>query len=784
VSPLTRKLWRDVGRHRAQFLAVTLTVFLGVVVFAASYDSFQNLQSSYERTAVDFRFANFTAVGGKPATLAAEAAEMPGVAAVQERTVADLPLRIGATELLGRVVGLPPDGQPLVNQVKVIRGSYLDPARDEAVLVEQHMAEHFELGSGSIVEIFDGSTWRAVEVVGVVSSPEYIWPARDRQDLLTSPDNFGVVFGPETLAARLTSGPNQVAVYYRGGQEDAGLTAGLSARARALGATSVFTRAEQPSNAALSEDIRGFEEMALFFPILFIAAAAMAAYVMISRLVHAQRPHIGVLRANGFGRSAVLRHYLGYGALPGLAGALPGAVAGVLLAGLITRLYTSMLSVPVTVVRFHPATLAAGVVIGLVATSTAALAPALFASRVQPAEAMRGETPGGRGRPSLAERLLPPLRRLPIRWRMVLRGIERNPRRTLYTALGVVLSLVLVLVSWGMIDTIGHLLDLQFREIQGQDASVYFEGPVGTAQVAALRDVPGVADAEPALEIPASLSLGGRHYDTTLVVLEQATEMHRFRSVDGTWLELPAQGMLVGKGLEQALDTRPGDLVTVQASGLAGSPQVPIAAFVDEPLGTLAYVSRQAAGAALGTTLPATSALVRYAPGADPAVVRAAITGLPGVAAFEDANALYDTIQRYMGLFYGFVGIMLVFGGAMAFALIFNSMTVNISERSREVATLLAIGVGRRSISRLVTVENLAVTLLGIPIGLVAGYGVSSVAMATFQSDMFAFALHMRPSTLALSALAVVGVALLSGWPGLRALRRLDIPAVVRERSS
>jgi len=784
VKPLTRKLRRDVGRQRPQFLAVTITVFLGVAVFGASYDSYQNLQASYDRSAVEFRFANLTAAGGEVDAFAQAAEDLPGVAAVQARAVADLPLRVGGTKLLGRVVGLPAAEQPAVNQVKVLAGSYLEPGRADAVLIEEHMADHFDLRPGSTLDVFDGARWRTLDVVGVVSSPEYIWPARDRQDLLTSPDNFGVAFAAEELAGELAAGPNQVVVYYAEGAANPALTATLTARAREAGFTSVYTRAEQPSNAALSEDIRGFEEMALFFPILFLSAAAMAAYVMISRLVHAQRPHIGVLQANGFGRGAMLRHYLGYGVLPGLAGAIPGAVAGVLLAGLITRLYTGMLSVPVTVIGLHPATPIVGIGVGVAATSLAALAPALFAARVSPAEAMRGEIAAGPGRRSLLERLLPPLRRLPARWRMVLRGMERNPRRTLYTVLGVVLSLVLVLVSWGMIDTVEHLLDLQFRDIQGQDASVYFEGPVGTEQVGSLLSVAGVAAVEPALEVPASLSSSGGSYDTVLVVLEPQTGMHRFRGLDGSWLELPEEGMLVGKGLREALGAAAGDVVMVQASGLTGSLPVSIAGFVDEPLGTLAYVSRPAAEAAAGTGLPATSALVRYQPGADPAVVRSAVMDLPGVAAFEDANAMYNTVQRYMGLFYGFVGIMLAFGGAMAFALIFNSMTVNISERSREVAMLLAVGTRRRTVSRLITAENLAVTVLGIPVGLAAGYWVSSLAMATFESDLFSFDLYMRPRTLALSALAVVVVALLSGWPGLRALRRLDIPAIVKERST
>ena len=63
------------------------------------------------------------------------------------------------------------------------------------------------------------------------------------------------------------------------------------------------------------------------------------------------------------------------------------------------------------------------------------------------------------------------------------RNLWRNRRRTLYTMLGVVLSLTLVLVSWGMIDTIGSVLDLQYVEIQQEDASVRFDQPVGAEQV-------------------------------------------------------------------------------------------------------------------------------------------------------------------------------------------------------------------------------------------------------------------------------------------------------------
>jgi putative ABC transport system permease protein len=780
VSPLRHKLLRDIRTQRAQFTAVIVTIFLGVTMFAASYDSYQNLTASYESTFTEFRFANLTVTGGDVTGFAEAARSQEGVESVELRTVADIPLQVGGLKLLGRIVGMPPDTQPSVNQVSV--GSYLSSDQPTAVLVEEHMADHFELTPGSTFEILSASGWRSVTVGGVASSPEYIWPARDRQDLLTAPDNFGVAFVAEPLARELVgvNGPTEATVYFTDGADNPELSELLLSRATATGATASFTRDEQPSNAALSEDLKGFEELAVFFPAMFLAAAAMATYVMISRMVHAQEPHIGVLLANGFTRRQVLRHYLGYGIVPGLAGAIPGAIAGVLLARVITGFYTEMLSVPTTLIQFYPVTLVGGVLFGLATSLIAAAAPARRAARLAPAEAMRGSAPAGGGRASIPERIVPPLRRMPIPWRMALRGIERNPRRSIFTVLGVVLSLMLVLVSWGMLDSIVRLMDRQFVEIQQEDATVYFTGPVGTSDVERLEQMPGIASAEAVLHSPVVLAGEGR-YETTLVTFEAGTAMHQFFGEDGRVRSLPDDGLLVGKALREVVGISEGDTVQLVIGG--ESIQGRIDGFVDEPLGTMAYASRSYAEEMLGSALPATAALIAYDAGVEVQDVRAAVVDLENVAAFEDANALYDTVQRFMVFFYVFVGVMLVFGGAMAFALIFSAMSVNIAERTREVATLLAVGTERRQISRMITAENMTVALVGIPLGLGIGYLAAGEAMASFSSDLFALDLYIRPSTLVISALAILAVALISQWPGLRAIGRLDIAKIVKDRS-
>jgi putative ABC transport system permease protein len=170
--------------------------------------------------------------------------------------------------------------------------------------------------------------------------------------------------------------------------------------------------------------------------------------------------------------------------------------------------------------------------------------------------------------------------------------------------------------------------------------------------------------------------------------------------------------------------------------------------------------------------------------GVDRAAVIDRLEAGSDVAAVIDSRSLYVTIQDYLGFFYVFVGVMLLFGGIMAFALIFNTISVNVAEREGEYATMRANGMSRRRIAALITGENLLLTLLGIVPGLIVGYYVASWFMHSYTSDMFTFDLAMNPITPVLSAVAMVVVALLSAWPAVRTVDRLDLATVVRERST
>ncbi len=793
MSYLSTKRRRDMGRQRWQFLAVFVTITLGVMLFAASYDAFLNLESSYSGTYERLGFADVTVTGADD-TFPAAAASIEGVATVEVRRTADVPFRIGADVLHGRLVGMPPDQQPLVNEIDMTSGTYLASDTPNGLVAEEHLAEYFALAPGDRIEVLAGTTWSEGPVVGTAISSEYLWPAESRQNFFPPPGTFGVAFVSEDLLAAVpaTAVADQTVIRYAPDADRVATDAAVERAANAAGAADVTTQADQPSNAGLKLDLQGFEEMAIMFPALFLLAAGMATFIILTRVVYSQRPQIGTLMASGVSRRLITRHYLSYGLILGFAGAVTGVILGMLLGWAITGLYTDALGIPDTVRGLHWITPIVGLLFGIAVGTLAALAPTRAASRLSPAEAMRGETPTQDGRPSLAERLVPPLRKLPVRWLMVLRGVGRNRRRSLSTILGVVLALTLVLASWGMIDTVVNLLDRNFNEIALEDADVFLTVPVDRDAVAAVASIPGVQRAEPVVSLAVSARGPDGSYGSQLEAYAADTAVHGFDTPEG---HLPDTGVVAGKALESEIGLSVGDTVALSLPTLGASFSTTIAGFVDEPLGTRIYMERAALERALATTetpLPTGTledpsiSLVKaiFDDDVDRTAVLDTIESQKVTAAVIDSRGLYEMFQDFLGFFYAFVGIMLIFGGVMAFALIFNTISVNVAERKGEYATMRANGLSQRRLASLITGENLLLTALGILPGLIVGYAVATVFMQSYSSDMFTFELDMNWTTLVFSAVAMLLVALLSVVPAIRTVRHLDIASVVRERST
>lgn len=780
MSLLARKLVRDGRRQWPQLGAVALTLALAVAVFGGTYGAYDNLKASYAEVYHRLHFADLTVTGGDRARLAHELAGMDGVAAVERRDQVEVPFRVhsgGAAggvvrTLLGRIVAQPRGAT--VDQLLVEEG-HGPGGGDEGVTVERHMADHFGLSVGDTVDVYGPDGWRSVHITGVAVSPEYLWPARDRQDVLSSPDDFGVLFASPKLVEEFAGATveHQTLIRFAAGANARTVEEQVRRAAARAGAGDVMAQRNQPSKAALEEDVQGFGEMAVLFPVLFLVAGSLAAYVLLGRLVRSQRAQLGMLAANGYPRRRILRHYLALGGVVGAGGALVGALGGIGLADLLTKSYTSSLNIPLTVTRFHLATPLIGLVVGTVAGTLSAAGPARAAMKVPPAEAMRGIAPVGVGTGGILERL-PGLRGLPVRLRMIARNALRSPRRTLSTGLGVILACVLVLSSLALLDTFTVILHEQFHTIQREDARLYVAG-AGASVADSVARVPGVAAVEPSIQAPVTITAGAHRYQTTLEGFEPGTKMHDFPQ------GLPTSGILLGRALRHLLDIGVGDTVHLSAGGAAAVP-VRVAGFVDEPIGSLAYATLAQATRLAGNAGTG-SVLVRYDAGTDRTAIEQRLAGVPGVLAVRDTHGSEEAVANMLGFFYALVGMMAVFGAILAFVVLFNTLSVNLAERTVELATLRAEGARSRTLARLVTGENLLLVIGVLPLGLLAGWLVARGMMSTFNSDLWNFSLRLRVATPFLVAGALVATTVITHLPARRSLGRLAVAKIVRERA-
>ncbi|MFA9565402.1 MAG: FtsX-like permease family protein, partial [Acidimicrobiales bacterium] len=306
---------------------------------------------------------------------------------------------------------------------------------------------------------------------------------------------------------------------------------------------------------------------------------------------------------------------------------------------------------------------------------------------------------------------------------------------------------------------------------------------VSDVAVDAVEGVDGIDHVEVVAQIDATVEREGSSFATSLSGYEADTRVHGFP--DG----LPAAGVLAGQGLADQIGVSVGDDVRIELPTLDVELTTTVEGFLDEPLGSFLYMDAAQLETIVGAeTLgsPSVSSLATLFSDevADRDAVVDDLKELDEVGIALDSRTMYDLMQSFLGFFYVFIGIMLVFGGAMAFALMYNTISVNVAERSGEFATMRANGLSHAGIARLIATENILLTVMGIVPGLIVGYLVGALFMSQFSVDAFTLSFQMKASSIVLCALAMLVVAGLSLIPAIRTVRRLDIGEVVRERAA
>ncbi|MFQ5473508.1 MAG: ABC transporter permease, partial [Dehalococcoidia bacterium] len=668
--------------------------------------------------------------------------------------------------------------------VKVTDGDYF--SAQGQVLLEKGFADFNDVQVGDSVQLLS-PTGEVVDltVVGHAVSPEYLFVSRSERDPFTPPAGFGVIFvryDDLAPALGLDGRTNSLAVRLEPTADPETIRTSVSALLEPYGPGAIFDRDSQLSNRLLQLDLDGLESLAIVFPILFLTVSALAIYTLLNRLVQNQRGQIGVMRAMGYSRGQVMRHYLGYGIIIGAIASAGGVALGYLIATLLTSAYASFLTVPFISTQANPGVLAIGFLAGLFASLVAAAIPAWASASIRPAEAMRPPLPPP-GRRMLIEKLIPPLRRLPSVVKLPLRSIWRAPRRTLYTAFGMAAGVSLVLVAASFLDSYDRAIDLQFDRIQNYDARVNFVSPFPAAladDVAANEDV---YDAEAIAEVPVEISTAGGQHTTLLQGIPADGDLLRVFTPGGDPLH-PGDGLILTSAIAKILGVEQGDSVNARPV-IPGAQAVPLTvdAIAQQPLGDVVFARLDTAQAFFGGQ-PIASALLVSLNGEPSPALESQLYAIPGAASIDFTTDLREYVNELNDLFLVFTGVMLAFGIALGFAIIFNTITINVLERQRELATMRTFGTGIGRLASMLTVENILMGVLGVIAGLPIGFAIAQYFAGLYQNELFDMPVVIYTRTYALAAAGALIVLLLAEIPAVRFVRRLDLPAIVREMAT
>ncbi len=800
MSILGRKLIRDLWQAKWQYLSVAVMIVLGVAVYCAATLGYRNLDASYEHSydKLNFEDLGVSFQSSSPGVIA-ELGQIPGVADIEGRLVHDILISLDADEertLIGRLISVPTDRQPRVNALKVVEGRYLRPGSRREVLLEKSFAEAHELGPGDSLDVVEGQTTVTFEVAGIVISPEYVYVVRSKQDLIPAPKTFGVMFVSDQVLGPLIGEGGLINEARITLTEEASLGRVSREVERILDARNPqepIPREEQPSHQLLRQDIEGFRVYAFLFPLLFFTVSGLTIFTLLSRTIHLQRGVIGLLRALGFSQFRVVLHYLASACALGLGSGVVGVVLGIWMGQIFTEWYLSFVSVGF--VQYLPSTDIAvtGILIASIVCVAAGAIPAKSAAKVKPAEAMRGTEPD-RGRVWTPDRIFPNLRLL---WRVPIRNVFRRRSRSLSTVFGIVAGIALIMSGRGMLDSsteiIGTLLGSTFEE----DLRVDFTVPQDADVASTISRWSGVHWAEGTLDVPVEFMNGDLRYSALLTGVETGSRIHVVTDSGGDRADIPRDALLLGRTLKSRLAVEKGDLIQVRLPGYV-IPEEPIirtvrvAGFTADPIGTIAYTSREHVWdlfhSELGLSGNAITSLRIQTDPVHEREIRQRIAGLPDASVTTSSADLKEMIQELMGQFERFILVMLVFGSLLAFSIVFNTVTINVLERKAEAATLRTLGVSRLQLASMVTLESLILSLIGVAVGLPVGrwfVGVLVTAAQTEeQSELFNFEIMIYPQTYVITALLILGVTLISQIPALAYIGRIDLAKSTKERST
>ena len=547
----------------------------------------------------------------------------------------------------------------------------------------------------------------------------------------------------------------------------------------------VWGRDKVTSTESFGQDAGRISNIGKFFPVIFFLVAALVSLTTMTRMIEEQRQQIGTLKALGYSDGVIAFKYFAYAMLSTVSGALAGVVVGEkILPWVIMNAYGMLytgLPYYMTPLNWEQGGLA--ILASAACTGVATIAACYKELAAGPAELMRPEAPKN-GKRIFLERIGVLWKHLNFTQKSTVRNLVRYKKRFFMTVIGIGGCMGLILVGFGLQDSITAIAKNQFVSLFTYQANAVLNSDVDESEKEALQtDLENYSGIDELLEMYCQnieLQTDKKTVDAVLEVPKELTNFNDFYAFrdrkSGEVYEFPTDGgAAISEKTATMLGVKAGD--TVQLKKGDDIVDVKISIIVENYVRHYLYLAPDLYEELFGGAPDYNQLLMKYQDTSSnyETALGEKIMTYDGVAAISFTSDLIDQIDNMLRSLDIVIVVLIVSAGLLAFVVLYNLNNINITERQRELATLKVLGFFDGEVASYVYRENMVLTLFGVIAGMGIGTFLHHCVIQTVEVDLMMFGRNVFPRSYGWSALITLAFALFVNFMMFYRLRKIDM---------
>ena len=486
----------------------------------------------------------------------------------------------------------------------------------------------------------------------------------------------------------------------------------------------VQTRNSLSGYANVDSDAGSIKGIGTFLAVIFFVVAILVSLTTITRMVEEDRGMIGTYKALGFTNAEIRRKAIIYSASACVCGGILGDIGGyVILPKIIIVIFHTMYTFPAYTLRFNWIFGILGIGLFVAGVVFAAAWSCAAILKQMPAVLMRPQTPKGGSRIFL-ENMKVFWSRLSFLNKVTARNLFRYKKRFLMTVFGIMGCTALLVCGFGIKNTVTDFMPKQYEHTYEYDIMAVSMADDNDLLLSYAEDTENIDSyINVQIESVKLKNSAGREETVQMIVVPDGGDIDPFihlRLKDDSIIPLSEDGITVTRNVSQILEFERGDTILVRDIALNEN-EAPVAAIVENYLGNMVYVTQsyyedhfkefEANGLLINLTEECQ----------DPVGYATALGEKDGVISCISTDSLREDFSAAFALMNMVVYVVIVLAAGLAFVVLFTLATTNISERSRELATIKVLGFYDKEVHLYVNKETLILSVIGIVVGLPVG---------------------------------------------------------------